>query len=91
MSSALLGAGGGPGQLGPWGRNSKQLTGRQAAPQGGREDVHRSAEGLAAFELKAQVDVEEQLGAQTPEPGHPLGVILGRLLIIIVYHCIEFK
>lgn len=38
-----------PGQLGPWGRNSKQLTGRQAAPQGGREDVHRSAEGLAAW------------------------------------------
>ena len=43
-------------------------------------------------ELKAQkTDVEEQLVAQTPEPGHPLGVILGRLLIIIVYHCIEFK
>lgn len=43
-------------------------------------------------ELEAQkADVEEQLGAQTPEPGHPLGVIWGRLLIIIVYHCIEFK
>lgn len=43
-------------------------------------------------ELEAQkADVEEQLGAQTPEPGHPLGVIWGRLLIIIVYHCIELS
>lgn len=38
-----------PGQLRPWGRKSKQLTGRHTAPWGAREDVCRSDEGLAAW------------------------------------------
>lgn len=40
-------------------------------------------------ELEAQKeDVEEELGAQTPEPGCTLGVTLGKLLTFTICHCV---